>query len=331
MHVLILIVCIFFLPLPAGAETFRTLIAGNLELSADNPEGTVLYLNYNNSALIRLGRDTRFFRGIELELSAPQSWLANRGSLAMEIYADLQRSPSREGAPSPGINDLEGRRIAFDPLPNRINIVYQIPVRQAHGLRTTPYVTVPTGVIPPSSFPLLFRLMPIIKGMSDELEKIEFHLTARPILGDEGALRLIPRYPEQLRGRPFTVLIDDVVVENIAEERLLKEGEHHLVVLSEDYRNESRRFMVERAKRLDLFIDLQDPTPLLIFEAPENARISLNNNSVSRDGGPTPVNPGVHEVKFEVGNYTLTKIITVERGKTYRIALTVEIDVEENN
>jgi hypothetical protein len=331
MRIPILIVCLFILPFPAGAEPFRTLIAGSLEVSANSPDGAALNLNYNNSALIQLGGGARFLRGIELELSAPQLWLSHRGSLAMEVYAELARSSSREGAPSPGVNDLEGQRIAFDPLPNRITIVYQIPVRQSHGLRTTPYAIVPAGITLPSSFPILFRLMPIIKGMSDELEKMEFILTARPILGDEGALRLVPRYPEQLRGRPFTVLIDDVVVENIAEERLLKEGEHHLVVLSEDYRNESRRFMVERAKRLDLIIDLQDPTPLLIFEAPENARISLNNSPVSRDGSPTPVNPGVHEVKFEVGNYTLTKTITVERGKTYRIALTVGIDIEENN
>ncbi|MCL2761621.1 MAG: hypothetical protein FWD36_00245 [Treponema sp.] len=317
-------VMVLFLAIPAGAEPFRVLVAGNLELSAENPEGASINLAYNNAALIRLGNDARFFRGIELELSAPQAWLSNQGSLAMQLYANLDRVPST------GVNDLDGRNIAFDPLPNKIKMVYQIPIRPSHGLRTTPYATVSTGIIPPSSFPIIFRLMPIIKGLSDALEHMRFTLTARPILGDEGAVRLIPRYPEQLRGRPFTVLINDTVV-NIAEEQLLKEGEHHLVVLSDDYRNESRRFMVEKAKLLDLFIDLQDPTPLIIFEAPENALVFLNNAPVSRDGGPVPVEPGIHEAKFQVGDYTLTKTITVERGKTYRVALAVDIAVEEND
>jgi hypothetical protein len=296
---------------------------GEIELSAENAEGSLVRLNYNGSALIRLGRGSRYFRGIELELSAPQSWLAQRGSLAMEVYVELDRQPV------PGINDLEGRRIAFEPLPNKIKMVYQIPVRPSHGLRTTPYATVPAGTTLPASFPLLFKLMPIVKGLSDELEHMSFTLTARPILGDEGAVKLNFRYPSQLKDRPFTVLIDDAVVENTAEELLIKEGEHHLVVLSDDYRNESRRFMVERAKRVDITLDLQDPTPLLLFEAPENARIFLNNNPV-RETGPIPVEPGVYEAKFQVGDYTLTKTITALRGKTYRVSLSVGIDIEEN-
>jgi len=314
----------FFLAFPAMAESFRALVAGSMELSAENPEGSSLSLAYNGSALIRLGTGSRYFRGIELELSAPQAWLSYRGSLAMEVYAELNR------APSPGINDLEGRRIAFDPLSNRLKMVYQIPVRRSHGLRTTPYATVPAGITFPSSFPLLFKLTPIIKGLSEELENMQFLFTARPILGDEGAVRLIFRYPEQYRGRPFTVLIDDVVVENPAEEQLIKEGEHHLVVLSDDYRNESRRFMVERAKRVDITVDLQDPTPLIIFEAPENAQIFLNNHAIPRETGSILVEPGVYEAKFQVGDYTLTKTITAQRGKTYRVSLSVGIDIEEN-
>jgi hypothetical protein len=311
--------------IPATAESFRALLEGTMELSADNPEGSSLNLAYNGSALINLGRGSRFFRGIELELSAPQVWLTQRGSLAMLIYAELDRLPS------PGINDLEGRRVAFDSLPNKIKIIYQIPVRRSHGLRTTPYVTVTADTTLPTSFPILFKLMPIVKGLSEEVENMRFVLNARPILAEEGAVRLNFRYPEQLKDKPFIVLIDDIVVNNKAEEQMLKEGEHHLVVLSEDYRNENRRFLVERAKRLDIVINLQDPTPLIIFEAPGNTRIFLNNHPVVRESGPIPVEPGVHEAKFQVGDYTLTKNITIQRGKTYRIALAVGIDIEEND
>jgi hypothetical protein len=322
--VLIWAVYFYFLTVPVAAESFRTLLEGSVELSADNPDGASLGMNYNGSALIRLGSGSRFMRGVELELSAPQAWLSYYGSLAMLVYADLDR------ALSPGTNDLDGRRIAFDPLPNKIKIVYQIPIRRSHGLRTTPYATVPAGFTLPSSFPILFRLMPIIKGLNEEIEQMQFSLTARPILSDEGAVRLNFRYPEQLKDKPFTLLIDDNVIQNPAEEQLLKEGEHHLVILSDDYRNENRRFMVEKAKRLDIAIDLQDPTPLLIFEAPENARIFLNNTPISRESGPIPVEAGVHEAKFQVGDYTLIKTISVQRGKTYRVALAVDINVEEN-
>jgi hypothetical protein len=318
------LMCLFFLSFRAEAESFRALVTGQAEISLNNPAGTSIPLGINGSALISLGAETRFFRGIELELSAPQRWLSYQGSLAAAIYAGLDH------APSTGIADLEGRRVALEPLPGKLKIVYQLPVRAAHGLRTTPYVTVPAAVTLPSSFPVLFRIMPVIKGLSEELETMVFQLTVKPVLSDEGAVKLSPRFPEQLRGKPFTVLIDDVLIENFAEERLLKEGEHHLVILSENYRNESRRFMVERAKTLDLIIELKDPAPLIIFEGPQNARILLDNMPVLREREPIPVEPGIHEAKFEVGDYTVIKTLTIERGKTYRVALAVDINVLES-
>jgi hypothetical protein len=317
------VVFFIFFSLQAEAESLRVLIAGNLEISQDKSAKASVPLGYNGSALISLGEDPRFFRGIELEIAAPQLWLSYRGSLAMEVYADLDK------VPAPGIADLQARRIAFEPLPNKIQIAYQIPLRDSHGLRSSPYVSVLAGFVAPGSFPILFRIIPVIKGLSEELETMIFQLSVKPILSDEGAVRLNYRYPEQLPGKPFTILIDDTLIENPAGERLLKEGEHHLVVLSDDYRNESRRFMVERAKVLELTIELQDPTPLMIFEGPENALIFLNEKPVSASLGPVPVDPGLHEVTYQVGDYTITRPVTVQRGKTYRMALSVDITLSE--
>ncbi|MDR2079653.1 MAG: hypothetical protein LBP74_08040 [Treponema sp.] len=305
-----------------GAESFRALIAGSVEVSLDGRESASIPLNYNGSALISLDEETRFFRGIEIELQAPQRWLSYQGSLAMAVYADLDRIPPA------GVADISGKRVAFEPLPGKLQIAYQIPIRPAHGFKTSPYVSVPTGVTLPASFPILFRITPVIKGLTEELETMVFQLGVKPILSDEGALKLSPRYPEQLQGRPFTVLIDDVLIENPAEERLLKEGEHHLVILSEDYRNESRRFVVERAKVLDLTVELQDPTPLIGVEGPQNAAVFLDNAPVLRES--VLVEPGIHEVKFKVGDYTIIKTLTIQRGKTYRVALSVDIDVSES-
>jgi hypothetical protein len=315
----------FCLAFPAGAESVRTLVAGSLEVSPARAAGSSLSLGYNGSALVALDRETRFFRGVELEITAPAAFLSYRGSLAAVIYAELDKSPG------PGVADIEGRRLFFEPLPNKIQIVYQIPLRNAHGLRTSPYAALIPELVPPPSFPILIRLMPVDKGLSEEFERMVFTLTARPILSDEGAVRISPRYPPQLANKPFTVLIDDVLIENPREERLLKEGEHSLVILSDDYRNESRRFLVERGKALDLGIELQDPTPLLIFEAPENARIYLDNQPLPANPGPTAVEPGSHELRFQVGDYSVVKPLQVQKGRTYRVSMTVDVNVSEGD
>ena len=320
----IITLCLFFLSFRIQAESFRTLVEGSIEVSLDRPGESSVALGINSSALINLGPEARFFKGIELELSAPQAWLSYRGSLTMAVYNGLGSLPTA------GIADLEGSRIAFEPLPGKLQIVYQIPLRPSHGLRTTPYATVPAGVTPAASFPILFRLIPVVKGMNNELENMVFQLAARPIVSDEGAVRLIIRYPVQLENRPFTLLIDDNLIENLSEEQLLKEGEHHLVVLSDDYRNESRRFAVEGAKVLDLIIELQDPTPLIIFEGPENALVFLDNIPITQIRQPIPVEPGPHEARFRIGDYTITKTLNIQRGKTYRIELAVDLTIQES-
>jgi hypothetical protein len=318
-------ICLFFINIciQTKAEELRILVAGNLEVSKDNGPGLSIPLAYNNSAVIIMGKEARFFRGVELELSAPQRWLPYQGSLAVAAYNELDQVPKT------GVADLNARGFLNEPLPAKLQTVYQIPLRAGHNMRSSPYATV-LPIIPPESFPIVFRIMPIVKGLTGELETMQFLLSAKPIFSDEGAVRIGFHYPEQLMGKPFTMLIDDTVVENPGEERLLKEGEHHLMILSDDYRNESRRFLIERAKVLNLTIELQDPTPLVIFEAPENARIFLDNEPVALGLSPVPVEPGPHEVRFQISDYAIVRQIRVQRGKTYRVALAVDVNISES-
>ena len=305
-------------------EYVRAFIAGSHTVSLAESDGVTLPLSYNSSSLVQLEGDMRFFRGIQLELTAPQNYLSHRGSLAVALYGDLDRIPGI------GMAELECRRLGFDPLPAKIQSIYQIPLKAGHGLRTTPYATVLSGVLNRSSFPLLFRLMPVVKGITSEMERMVFHLNVKPILSDEGALRINFRYPTNLQNKPLIVLVDDVPFENHWEERLFREGEHHLVIQSEYYRNQSSRFVVQRGKTLDLLVELQDPTPILLFEYPENARVFLNNVFVPNPRIPQPVEPGPHEVRFHVGDYTVIRSVTAQKGKTYKVVMSVDVNITEN-
>jgi len=321
--VILLAVCLLSPGIFLHPESFRTIVGQGIEVSSERPAGSSTSMGINSSIFINLDGEARFLRGIELEITAPQAWLAYRGSIAMAAYNNVHPQTAS------GIADMDGSGIAFEPLPAKLQIIYQIPTRQSHGLRTTPYVTVPTGVIQPSTFPILFRLSPVIKGLTDELENITFNMTVRPILSDEGAVRIIPRYPPDLGNRPITVLINDNVINNISEQIFLREGEHHLLILSEDFRNENRRFVVERARILDLVIELHDPSPILMFEAPQNANVFLDNVPVTMSREPIRTEPGQHEVRFEIGDYTVIRTLNIQRGKTYRVALEVDLTVNE--
>jgi hypothetical protein len=308
---------------PNHAEELRLELSGILELSREDQYR--VSLPRDGALLVSLGKDSRFFRGIELEIIAPPGWLQThpaQGGLAVAVYADL------DSPPGPVVPVFKGRarRFFYDTLPGKLRTVYQIPLREGHGLETSPYALVISPPVSPASFPIMVRLIPTGSG---DLEGTDFQLSLRPILGDEGAVRLNFCYPEHLPGRAFTVLVDDRVIEASAD-FLLKEGEHRLLVLSDDYRIENRLFMVERGRVLDLSITLQDPTPLLLFEAPEQADIFLDNHALEGIRGPVPVEPGIHEVRFRLSDYSIARTIQVQRGKTYRIALTVDVDLSES-
>jgi hypothetical protein len=309
-------------PKAESKENVRVLVDGSLTVSADNPAGSSISLSYISSAVISIDADTRFIRGVELDITAPQTYLAYRGSLAVAVYMDIG------AVPPVGVTDIEAKTVLLEPLPNKIQTVYQLPIRSNHGLRATPYVTVPNLVIQPTSFPILVRIMPIIKGISEAVENMTFTLIAKPVLSNEGALALTFRYPEPLQNKPFVLLIDDTLIEKVNELQFLREGEHHLLILSEDFRNENRTFFIERTKILELAIDLQDPTPLIFFEAPERTVVYFDNEPVDA-AKPLAAEPGKHEIKMRLNDYMIIRTITVQKGKMYKISLLVDMNISE--
>jgi hypothetical protein len=318
-----MIVVLFLLNSALYAERIRVLIKDIIEVNGDEPLGVAAELSYNDSALILMGQDTRFISGVELELTVPQNWLPHSGSLAFALYSNP------DAVPGIGIADVEATRILYEPVPNKIQTVYHIPLREQHGLRGTPYLTLLKTPVTPQNFPLIFKLTPNMKGWSKEIETMRFHLNVKPIFSGEGALTVSVNRPEFLPNGSFIMLIDEQVVENPDTEVLLKEGEHTLTLISSDYRNENRRFVIERGVSLQLSVNLQDLTPLIIFEVPGLASIFIDNVPVARAGAALAVEPGIRTVRIQVGDYSLVKTLVVEKGKTYRVAFIVDMNIAE--
>jgi hypothetical protein len=304
------------------AEVIRVQISDSLEVSKEKPAS--IQLSYNDAVIVMLDKDTRFLRGIELEITAPSAWLSHQGSLAVALYSNAEKEPQK------GTSDISVRQIRMDAIANKIQTVYQIPIRRNHNMRDSPYAALISNVRK-EDFPLIVRLMPIVRDVSEDVQNMRFNLTVKPILSDEGAVKINVRYPLALQNKAYTVLIDDKVIERAEDEHFYSEGEHHLMLISNDYRNESRRFIIERGKTLELNITLQDLTPLIIFEAPDNAKIFLDNIRFPNAQSPRPVEPGPHEVKIQVSDYTIIKSIYIHKGKTYRIAYTIDLDISEED
>jgi hypothetical protein len=309
----------------AGAEILRIAKADMIEVGVEKPAGIAVSMSAGDSTLVMLEKDLRFLSGVEFEITAPAAWISHRGQLAAAFYCALDRLPANYAS------EIQVKELRYEPLPNKIQSIYQIPVKQGAALRPSPYVSVLRETVPPDEFPVLFRIVPISAVMDEELESMEFRLNVKPILSDEGAVRILLRFPEHLPDKPAAVLIDGKVIESPQSERLLKEGEHQLTVLSADYRNQNRRFVTERGKSLTVTITLQDLTPQMIFEAPANARIFLDEKLIQNTTGSLAVEAGKHDVKIQVSDYSIIRSINVQKGKTYRISFTIDMAISEHD
>lgn len=306
------------------AERIHVIVKDKIVLNGGEPAVTAASLSYDDSALIFLQGDIRFIRGVEFELTSPQSWLSQQGSIAFGFYSNLNKIPDLN------LNtEIDSTQLVLEPIPNKIQMIYQIPVRAQHGLRGTPYLTLAKTPVPPEDFPLLFRLTPITKNINKEIEAMRFHLSVKPIFSDEGTLIVSIHKPDFLPNGSYTVLVDEQVIENPGTESLVKEGEHTVTLLSTDYRSENRRIVIERGKTLHLSITLHDLTPLVVFEAPAQARIFVDNTAITRTNAPLAVEPGIHDIRIQISDYVISKTVSIEKGKTYRIAFIVDMEVTE--
>jgi hypothetical protein len=107
-------------------------------------------------------------------------------------------------------------------------------------------------------------------------------------------------------------------------------GDHTLTILADGYRNEHRRFHVNRWETLNMQVALEDMTPLLLFEAPTGTVITVDGMQVS-GSSPFRTTPGPHTVKMELAGYAMTRTVQVENGKTYTVTLQTDINIREGD
>lgn len=314
---------------PAAADDLRTIIAGSVSLSSENPEGGRVNMAYNEAVAVILPRDSSFIQGFEIEIKAPPAYLAYPNSIAYSLWSRVDPVPDRNRF------GYSGSRLIIQPLPARAGTIIQIPVRKDNNLRQSPYSTLLPVIIEAGDFPFIFKLEDVSKGVPSDLEKAQFQVRIRPILTDEGAIRVILHYPEGGEKSPVSIMVDD---KRLPEGRyidgkegfILKAGTHYLRVSSDQYRDENRSFSIEQGKTYDLVIELQDTTPLITIEAPDSAQLAVDGQKLGRDVKyPLSMEAGEHTITCTLGNYTVMRKFTAYRGKSYRIVLTVDLQVQE--
>ncbi|MDR1786665.1 MAG: hypothetical protein LBR23_09440 [Spirochaetaceae bacterium] len=282
-------------------------------------------LKLNDGLAVSLPEDRTFLKGMEVDVAIPPEIAGFPGTAGYSVYGAL--TP----APAPGRIDYSGERLAFDVFPARSGLLLGVPYGSGGALKTSPYIRLLPVVLTENTEALFFRIHLVMKGVTEEVLQSRFQVTVRPVFANKGRLLLRVAFPAEGEGKPYTVFIDENALEAPPEGIILDSGIHHLSIVSDFYRNETRTFTIPRGQTIPLEVALQDIAPTMLITAPAGSEVLLDGERIPfpLPVKPFPITPGDHTVKFSFGGYETLQTINAVNGKSYTMALSLEVKVLE--
>jgi hypothetical protein len=315
---------LFFHTFPAVCdESFRVREVSMMTLERD---GTA-QLGISEALAISLPRNREFLKGITLDIDIPIELVSFSGAVAYSFYTAVTPAPSRE------IIDYTGKRLTLEALPPRTGLSLGIPYGSSGALKPSPYMQIVPFTLTADTDIVFFRIQLVMKGVPEQVLVARLNIIVKPVFEDKGKLSLAIVYPRDANNviieKPFTIFIDEHAVDIPSGAIVLESGLHHLSIVSDYYRNETRVITIAKAQTVQLEIALTDIAPLLTLTAPEGAEILLDGKKIEHPTTNFPITPGEHTLRFSLGGYEIVKTIHAANGKTYSVVLGFDIEITE--
>ncbi len=267
--------------------------------------------------------DNRFIEGIELIFSLPGEFIQYRDSFALTIYSDINTYPVENRT------SYYGKKIFFTPLPPVTKMYVDIPVKAVPREKSSFGTFILKDKIPESSFPLIIKIEPVMKGIPSSLLSKTFKLKTKSMIIQKGAVSL--SIDTKGHEGSYSIEIDNHAVESPENPPLLKPGIHQLNVYSDYFREYTAKFAVKAGQTTTISVELEPYNPTVQFDFPEDAKSFLDGKKLEFvPGEKTSITPGEHVISVTVGDYTISKKFTVKKDKFYKISLFLDIFIKEN-
>jgi len=180
-------------------------------------------------------------------------------------------------------------------------------------------------------FPYLLTILPITKGIPDSIydRKVTFSLT--PVYFNKGLVRLTIR-DEQGKNitEGISISVDGKSFSWPRDSIILASGLHTMIIRSEQGAEESLQFSLIPGQTLLLDHVLQTRYPLLTINTIEGMEVYLNDKPLSPEeiSRAIEIPPGSHVIRFQLGDFQLSREFTAEMQDTIRISMNPEIQIE---
>ncbi len=305
------------------AETFRTSKLYCAAIEQEPGFETQTILGTNESLAIKLPQKRNFIEGIEIKFDIPEDIAYWQDCVACSVYNKISPAPSED------VIDYSATRAFVSTLPCRLSWVLQIPLKETNLLKENQYTSLMKAVDFEDGV-IFIRLQPVMKGVPEETLNSKIKATIKPILSDKGELFIQLYTGGNKKLENCTVYVDDNLVTLPKNNTiLLEKGVHDISVTSAAYRNEIRTVRIDQAKTTDIKIEMKSIEPAIFVTAPEGTSIFLDDKPFKNLGKENIISEGEHKIRFTIGDYEITRTLSVIKGKTYKINCSVDLQIVE--
>ncbi len=313
---------LFLFSYPIAAEQVRSEVQHTATIDATYSDISIS-VGLRELSQIKL-ESTEFLRGIVIQVNSPRAVLQFRESFLLSIFSN----PSPE--PRAGVRSYSAEKLLSKPFPSASRTFIDLPFSGESRWEKSALNSITTSKRPkPADYPLLLTIDPIMKGIPSDVSRSHFDITVRPVLEDKGALVL--ELPDMADREEIELLIDGQVQAKESGRFTLATGVHEISVKSDRYLPYTKSVGIEQAQTTRLEVLLEPAQSTIRFDAPEDAVVFFDGEEIQVASTPQmEVEPGEHVVLVRIGDYSVSKKIDIEGGKTYKVSLFFDILINDN-
>jgi hypothetical protein len=292
--------------------------------NGSEPSGSLpVRLEDNWGILLQEERD--FLRGVEIQVNLPEEAGLYTGTYAVFVYKKVSPPPDKSRT------SYQGSLLFFKVIEERRRLFLQLPLESLTGFTAAPDTYLHRTPLSAADFPLVFAILPIMKGIPEQAARALFHAEVRPLFKNVGKLIISVAGDEDgSELQDVTLYIDDKARPFSAGGILLEPGIRRIRIEKPGYADFSAALGIDRGKTALMEAVFLNRSSSLRINAPMGARAFLDGQAIAAEGTEIPVESGEHNLSVKLGDYQINKRFRVEAGKTYSASVFLDILINED-
>ena len=265
-------------------------------------------------------------QGLRITISGPDKLKLYRNSFSLYLYKELDQEPSADNMSYQGTQAYM-RFMDFEKSMN-----FLIPLSRNHTMSPDRSSFIVMENNNPEDFPLLLTILPITKGIPDSVYTAEINLSISPVFFNKGTMSLKILDNE---GNPVDETlyyqVDGKMINDLSKPVIFDAGFHTLIIRSDSGLEESLQFSLSPGENLTLNHILQLQYPTLKIDTVKGMAVFLDGKRIENEemDDYIEIQPGSHSIRFEFGDYQLSREFNAEMQDSFRITMIPEILLEK--